>query len=341
VTRDGVSTDEHDGGDDSVGHDDDRRGDGDGDDPRGDGDGDDRRGDGDGDGDRPGVRNGDRNANRTRSEARGRDPRLLLASLSGEADARWAHQASAYADLAVLGGIALDARSRDAARAMVRRDRAEFLPPDPLVFVDFQLATLASSPIRAGVNVRSATVDPVRRVARLCAAHDALVEVNAHCRQRELCRVGCGETLLRDTARLCDYVSAAAAEGATVGVKVRAAVDGVDLVETARRVADAGATLFHVDAMDSERVIADVAQTTPELFLVANNGVRDRATVAEYLDYGADAVSVGRPSTDHRVLGRVRRAVDEWFAAHADREADTGWPGDAVVPLGGEPADGP
>jgi hypothetical protein len=37
--------------------------------------------------------------------------------------------------------------------------------------------------------------------------------------------------------------------------------------------------------------------------------------VAEYLDYGADAVSVGRPSTDPRVLQRVREAVDDWFDA--------------------------
>jgi TIM-barrel protein len=248
--------------------------------------------------------------------------RLLLASLSGEADARWAHNGSPFADLAMLGGVALDERSRNAARALVLRDRLEFLPPDPLVFIDFQLAALANSPIRAGVNVRSATVEPVRLAARLCAAHDAILEVNAHCRQAELRRVGCGETLLRDTDRLCDYVSTAARTGAVVSVKARAEVEEVDLAETARRVRDAGATVFHLDAMDSESTVADVARAAPELYLVANNGVRDRATVREYLDYGADAVSVGRPSTDHRVLRRVRQAVDEWFADHPDDGAD-------------------
>jgi tRNA-dihydrouridine synthase len=67
--------------------------------------------------------------------------------------------------------------------------------------------------------------------------------------------------------------------------------------------------------MDSEEVVAHVADAAPDLYLVANNGVRDRDTVAEYLDYGADAVSVGRPSTDPRVLQRVREAVDDWFEA--------------------------
>jgi tRNA-dihydrouridine synthase len=41
--------------------------------------------------------------------------------------------------------------------------------------------------------------------------------------------------------------------------------------------------------------------------------VRDRESVHEYLSYGADAVSVGRPSDDPRVLRRVRQATQEWF----------------------------
>jgi tRNA-dihydrouridine synthase len=47
--------------------------------------------------------------------------------------------------------------------------------------------------------------------------------------------------------------------------------------------------------------------------VVANNGVRDRETVGEYLGFGADAVSVGRPSDDPAVLERVRDATVEWF----------------------------
>jgi len=51
------------------------------------------------------------------------------------------------------------------------------------------------------------------------------LEINAHCRQEELCAVvGCGETLLRDSDRLAEYVDRAAETGVTVGVKVRAEV---------------------------------------------------------------------------------------------------------------------
>jgi TIM-barrel protein len=236
---------------------------------------------------------------------------LALASLSGAADAEWARAGAPYADLAFLGGIALDSASRAAARELVARGREEFLPDDPLAFVDAQLSALDDAPIRPGVNVRSATLDPIREAARICADHDAVLEVNAHCRQEELCAVGCGETLLRDTERLAASVDAAVDAGATVSVKVRAEVDGADLPATARAVADAGADAIHVDAMDSEPMIADVAAAS-DVFVLANNGVRDRRTAWEYLAYGADGVSVGRPSDDPAVLERVARAVTDW-----------------------------
>jgi TIM-barrel protein len=235
-------------------------------------------------------------------------PPLALASLSGQSDADWARAGAAYAGAAFLGGIALDPDSRAAARELVARGRTEFLPEDPLAFVDRELAALADVPVQPAVNVRSTTVDPVVEAARVCRSRDAYLEINAHCRQDELRAVGCGETLLKDRQRLAEYVARTAETGATVGAKVRAEVPGVDLPALARRLEDAGAAFVHVDAMDTESVIADVVDAT-DLFVIANNGVRDDATVREYVEYGADAVSVGRPSDDPDVLERVHEAV--------------------------------
>jgi len=237
-------------------------------------------------------------------------PRLALASLSGEADAAWARAGAEWAGCAFLGGVSLDGPTRRAARKLVARDRNEFLPDDPVAFVDDQLAALADAPLRPAVNVRTTSVDPLREVARVAARHDAILEVNAHCRQEEMCAVGGGETLLRDTDRLCEYVAAAADAGADVSVKARTEVSGVDLAALAPELERAGADCLHVDAMDSEPIVGEV-RAASDLFLVANNGVRDRATVREYLDHGADAVSVGRPSDDPRVLRRVARALRE------------------------------
>ncbi|ELY63989.1 tRNA-dihydrouridine synthase [Natrinema versiforme] len=245
-------------------------------------------------------------------------PPLALASLSGEADADWAQAGAEYAGAAFLGGIALDAESRAAARELVERERTEFLPEEPLAFIDRELEALAETPIQPAFNVRSATPEPIAEAARVCRDRDAYLEINAHCRQAELCAVGCGETLLRDGERLTGYVDRAAETGATVGVKVRAEVPRVDLPELARGLEAAGAAFVHVDAMDTESVIADVADAT-DLFVIANNGVRDEETVREYVAYGADAVSVGRPSDNPVVLERVRDAVERQLGLEASR----------------------
>ncbi len=240
------------------------------------------------------------------------DPELVLASLSGEAGVAWARQGADDADCALLGGIALDEPTRQAARELVARNRSEFLPSDPTGWIDDRCRELAAEPIRPGVNVRATDPEPVEAAARVCAAHDAVVEINAHCRQPEMCRAGAGESLLREPDRLARQIRAASAVGATVSLKCRAEIDGVDLPAVSRRAVTAGADAIHVDAMDTEGVVARIVAAVPETTVIANNGVRDRATVREYLAYGADAVSLGRPSDDPVVRRRVARAVHEW-----------------------------
>ncbi|MDS0259039.1 tRNA-dihydrouridine synthase [Haloarcula sp. S1CR25-12] len=245
-------------------------------------------------------------------------PRVALASLSGEADAAWAEAMASHVGCAFLGGIALDGSTRDAAQAMTDRDRSEFLPADPVGFVDAQLGALADAPLRPGYNVRSATLGPLRDAAEVCRAHDAILELNAHCRQDEMCAAGAGESLLREPDRLARQVRTAAETDAAVSVKVRAEVDGVALLELARRLEAAGADAVHVDAMDSESVVAALADAT-DLFVIANNGVRGPATAREYFEYGADAVSVGRASDDPEILRAVRETANEWVARGAGR----------------------
>jgi TIM-barrel protein len=255
------------------------------------------------------------------------DPPVALASLSGQSDAAWARAAAEHVGAAFLGGIALDERTRAAAREMTDRDRNEFLPPDPVAFIDEQLRALADVPLKPGINVRSATLDPLREAARISLARDAILEVNAHCRQEEMCAAGTGEYLLTDTERLREQVAAAAGTGATVSVKVRAEVAGVDLPTVATTAAAAGAEVIHIDAMDTESVVCEVAEAT-DAAVIANNNVRDEASVREYLEYGADAVSVGRASDNPDILARVRQATEAFFAGDSpDRqEAQEGKP---------------
>jgi len=250
------------------------------------------------------------------------DPPVALASLSGQSDAAWARAGAGHAGAAFLGGIALDEPTRTAARELLARDREEFLPADPVAFVGDQLAALAEVDLVPGVNVRTTSHEPLTEVAAVCADHSAICEINAHCRQDEMCAAGAGESLLTDEEALCEQVRVASEAGATVSVKVRTEVPGVDLPALAARLSGSGAEIVHVDAMDSEDVVAAVVDET-EAAVIANNEVRDRASVVEYLEYGADAVSVGRPSDTPAVLARVREAAETYFEDSGGRDAAT------------------
>lgn len=252
-------------------------------------------------------------------------PPVVAASLSGASDADWARDAAPFVGGAILGGLAVDDATRDAAKAMVARGREEFQPTDPLAFMEAQLAACADLPLRPGWNVRARDPRAVRAAAAVCAPRGAILEINAHCRQEEMCAAGAGQRLLQEPDRLRDHVWAAAAAGATVSVKVRTEVSGVDLVDVCRVADTAGADIIHVDAMDSEHVVADVVAAT-DVVVVANNGVRDRRTVREYAEFGADAVSVGRPSDQPAVLARVERAARELLGRRPSEGVDAGAP---------------
>ncbi len=225
------------------------------------------------------------------------DPPIAVASLSGESNARWARAVDGYVGAAFLGGIGIDTMTQAAARGAVHRGRDEFLTDDPLGFIETQLRLLEGADLTPAMNVRATAPEPIERAASICATHNAILEVNAHCRQPEVTSLGCGERLCARLDRLTSFVEAGCDGGASVSVKVRAELPGVDLTEVATRIESAGASIIHVDAMDSREVIADIAEVT-EMTVIANNGVRTLSDINEYLGYGADAVSIGRPSTD-------------------------------------------
>jgi len=233
-------------------------------------------------------------------------PRLALASMSGQSDVEWACSREESIGAAFLGAFNLDEETLSAARDMVGRGRDEFLPETPFPFFREQIEQASARNFIVGGNVR--TVDPelLYRAGRIADQYNGILEINAHCRQPEMENIGCGQGLLRDKNRLREMVQAGSESGALISVKGRFEVEGVDSVSRLNRAVEWGATILHVDAMDSEKNISYLEAP----FLIANNGIREPKHVQEYLDYGADAVSVGR-AQDHGTLSRLSRFVAE------------------------------
>lgn len=220
---------------------------------------------------------------------------IALAPMGGVTDSRFANEFAKDAGLVILGGYNLDAATNQAASEMVKRGREEFISDEPLKLIENELKSVKINSVVA-INVRSSTLEPLIEAARIAKNENAIIEIDAHCRQPEMKKIGVGEALLQNLSKLQDTIRKVKATGAIVSVKVRANV--IDNVKMAKAIEDAGADILHVDAMkkgsgadmETIRKIRDATR----LLLIGNNSVTDFDTAKEMFTRGADIVSVGR-----------------------------------------------
>lgn len=214
--------------------------------------------------------------------------RVALASMAGVTDAAFANRVEGVG-LACLGGFSMDRETREASVEMRERGRSEFDGWG----VGFVAEQVERCEVPAVANVRAVSPEPLRELAR----RGVPIEINAHCRQPEMTRVGAGEALLREPERLASWVEEARAAGGVVGVKTRGnVVDDGALADALR-----GADFLHVDAMGPPgRNDLDVIRETRRNYgdvIIGNNSVRDAGDAEAMLGAGADAVSAARPAT--------------------------------------------
>lgn len=220
---------------------------------------------------------------------------IALAPMGGITDSQFANEFAKDAGLVILGGYNLDAATNLAASEMAKRGRKEFILDEPLKLIENELRSVKTESV-VGINVRSSTLEPLIEAAIMARNANAIIEIDAHCRQPEMTKIGVGEALLRHLSKLQDTIRKVKATGAIVSVKVRANV--VDNIKMAKAIEDAGADILHVDAMkkgsgaemETIRKIRDATR----LLLIGNNSVTDFDTAKEMFTRGADMVSVGR-----------------------------------------------
>ncbi|WP_370572522.1 methanogenesis marker 9 domain-containing protein [Methanomethylovorans sp.] len=220
---------------------------------------------------------------------------IALAPMGGITDSRFANEFAKDAGLVILGGYNLDAATKQAAAEIVKRGREEFISDEPLELIENELKAINTDSIVA-INVRSSTLEPLIEAAKIAKNANAIIEIDAHCRQPEMTKIDVGEALLYDLPKLQDIIRKVKATGVILSVKVRANV--IDNVKMAKAIEDAGADILHVDAMkigsgadmETIRKIRDATR----LLLIGNNSITDFDIAKEMFTRGADIVSVGR-----------------------------------------------
>jgi TIM-barrel protein len=219
---------------------------------------------------------------------------LVLASMAGLTNSSFAISRSV--GLAILGGYNLDTATIEAAKELVKKGRSEFAYDEPIPVIENELGVMNTTNMKAGINARSATLEPLLVIAELIRRKGGILELNAHCRQPEMLAVGTGQCLTRDLGKLNEWIREIKLTDVLLSVKVRAGV--VEDIELAKAIDKAGADVIHVDTMDSGAALVKKIRNATTLKIIANNSIVDYDSARKMFSMGADYVSIARAALD-------------------------------------------
>lgn len=206
-------------------------------------------------------------------------------------------------DMVTLGGYNADPHTESAGREILSRGRLEFdINEEELVeHIDRQTSLIKDQGFWNGlisVNLRSVTPEPIITISKL--KNVDVVEINAHCRQPEITKLGCGQELLKKTIFLENFIKEVVQKAKSqVSVKIRTNVSDVDDIEISKTIEKANADYLHVDAMNPGFDTADYdliknIRGETNLFIIGNNSIKDIESARKMLSSGADGISIAR-----------------------------------------------
>ena len=214
----------------------------------------------------------------------------VVAPMAGITDAEFLNKVIPQGfNVATLGGYSLDESTIQASEKIVERGRKEFVFPldDIFTHITNEVNTVKKvyKNVKVSANVRSTTPQPIIEVGNI--ENLDIVEIN--CRQEMLNR--------KD---LADFISQVV-ENVTseVSVKIRANVEGIDTLEIAGLIEDAGADYLHIDAMKKGVFEADWELLTEicnnvDINVIGNNSVNSQENLEKMINTGVDGFSIAR-----------------------------------------------
>ena len=226
----------------------------------------------------------------------------VVAPMAGITDADFLNRVIPLGfDVATLGGYSLDSPTINASKKIIERGRKEFDFPLDEIFTHIEneanFIKSVLSAVKVSANVRATTPQPIIDVGNIESLD--IVEINCHCRQKEIVDIGCGQEMLH-REDLGDFISQIVDNvDSEVSVKIRANVEGVDTVEIATLIEDAGADYLHVDAMKKGvfeadwKLLSEICGNV-NLKVIGNNSVNSKENLQKMIGTGVDGFSIAR-----------------------------------------------
>ena len=226
----------------------------------------------------------------------------VVAPMAGITDSEFLNKVIPYGfDVATLGGYSLDQATIDASKKIIERGRKEFDFPLDEIFTHIENEANSIKKVHKNVkvsaNVRATTPQPIIEAGNIRDLD--IVEINCHCRQKEITDIGCGqEMLIRKD--LGDFISEVVDNvSSEVSVKIRANVEGTDTLKLASLIEESGADYLHIDAMKKGVFEADWELLTEisnnvNIKVIGNNSVNSQVNLQKMIETGVDGFSIAR-----------------------------------------------
>ena len=204
-------------------------------------------------------------------------------------------------DVVTLGGYSLDEKTIEASQKIIERGRKEFhFELDeilPHIESEANQIKKIHPNVSVSANVRSINPEPIIEASKI--ENLDIIELNCHCRQEEITSIGCGQEMLK-RPDLAEFISQIV-DGAKseVSVKIRANVEGIDTLETAKIIEDAGADYIHLDAMDPNvfdadwKLLENVCKNT-DIKVIGNNSIDSADKIKKMYQCGVYGFSIAR-----------------------------------------------
>ena len=226
----------------------------------------------------------------------------VVAPMAGITNADFLNKVIPYGfNVATLGGYSLDEQTIRASKKIIERGRNEFDFSEDLIFThirdEVSKIKNLNKDVKVSANVRATSPQPIFDVGNIKDLD--IVEINCHCRQKEILDVGCGQAMLK-YSQLDNFISDVVDNvDCEVSVKIRANVEGVDTLGIARLIENAGADYLHIDAMkkgspDADWELLSEICNNVNINVIGNNSVNSSLNLQKMIDTGVDGFSIAR-----------------------------------------------
>ena len=226
----------------------------------------------------------------------------VVAPMAGITNSEFLNKVIPYGfDVATLGGYSLDQPTIDASKKIIERGRVEFDFPLNEIFthIENEVNSIKKvhKDVKVSANVRATTPQPIIDVGNIRDLD--IVEINCHCRQKEITDIGCGQEML-NRQDLGEFISEVVDNvNSEVSVKIRANVEGTDTLKLANLIEDSGADYLHIDAMkkgvfEADWELLEKICNNVNIKVIGNNSVNNRENLQKMIDTGVDGFSIAR-----------------------------------------------